>query len=388
MPHERARSSEHCLLLVVALVACACGCDAPASAPSAASKAPGAVYDAGAVFRRESPTVGHTFQVTNTTDRPVAIRGETHSCDCTTVELTPCLLQPGASTPLRMAVDLQNIYRDDPLTCLVQTDHPAFPIWLYQLQLITLPNARVEPESIDLGTIPLGTRAADLPPQGSAEIWLENYERIAERERERERDASVGDSGSLGVTVRAVGPPTVDIVHGDVRRTRQRFAVALDDSSLATPGSFALPIMLGVPERPPASVVVSWHVSSPISITPSPVHFGLVGPADAPHTSRVVVRSVDGRPFRVLEAASDHAALTVGESGNSGDAATEHELDLTLRTPPESPGRALAGTVRVRTDRDNDLTLSIPWSAFLRTNAGSADGPKAALPPDPERSLP
>jgi len=69
------------------------------------AKPPGSVHDVGAVFIDETPTVRHTFRVVNTTDRPVEIRGEDHTCTCTTVTLRPGRLQPGETTTLEMVID-------------------------------------------------------------------------------------------------------------------------------------------------------------------------------------------------------------------------------------------------------------------------------------------
>lgn len=156
----RVRPSIASLLIVAA---------GPGCSRTTSGTAPGETHDAGPVFGVVAKSLTHRFEVVNSTDRPVRVLGESHSCTCTVVELERGVLQPGQSVPLTLRVDLPLGHAGREVSCLVETDHPRFPEWAYKLKYTNYPKAQVVPERLDLGVIALGNeersrgRSSELP---------------------------------------------------------------------------------------------------------------------------------------------------------------------------------------------------------------------------------
>ncbi len=336
------------------------GCDTEPTPPVP----PGGVFDLGPVFARDRPDVSHRFTVTNTTDRPVRILGERHSCECTEVTLETGILEPGESFPLSMALPVAQGYGKQSLTTTVFTDHPEFPTWIYELRLESFPLARFVPDRIDLGTAKLG---GELPPGGEA--WLEVFtptdagELAGSPELVESSDLDV-DRGSR---------PLVDTVADGVRRARYRLAVR--PRAIDKPGVFSAPISVAVDGTLGGSATVSWAITGPFALIPAHVSFGTMGAGATPKIKSVVIGSNDGHPFRILDVdgGSPDIAVRIATEGT----ATEHNIELELTVPEGTTARSLAGTARVATDEPAMPAVEIPWAAFLRSNQGSSAGASA-----------
>lgn len=118
-----------------------------------------------------TPELTHTFQVTNTTDRAVSILGEDHSCSCSSVSIPRTTLRPGQSLPLTISLSVPNGEVERTVWCTVKTDHPRVPEWSYALSYKTLRDAKIVPERIELGQIPI--QQGDTPSGEFPEVVLE-----------------------------------------------------------------------------------------------------------------------------------------------------------------------------------------------------------------------
>lgn len=184
----------------------------------------GETVDLGLVFFTRQPDLSHTFQVRNVTDRTVEILGESHTCTCTAVELDRRTLRPGESTTVRMNVRIPRDLGRQGVSCRVLTDHPDHPEWLYQIVYDAMPEARVDPMRIDLGSVDLTQDSTSrTPPRAAAS--LETYTPPG---REPAELTNVSSSGRLRV---AVGEAErVDELPRGVRRTRFPLIVELLDA--------------------------------------------------------------------------------------------------------------------------------------------------------------
>lgn len=117
------RRSLSALVLMFAGIATAGGCG------RGGFRQPGEVYDAGIVFARETPKITRTFQARNTTGKAVRIKGERHSCSCTTVEVKPQTLQSGDEIPLPVSVHVPHSASRQSVTVTLLTDHNAWGEW-------------------------------------------------------------------------------------------------------------------------------------------------------------------------------------------------------------------------------------------------------------------
>jgi len=112
-------------------------------------------FDAGPVFAAHMPTVTHQFRVHNTSGRVVRILSENHSCDCAEVTLDKRQLLPAESARLEMNVRIPPVYSKREVSCVIGTDLPERPDWVYRIQFESFPNARIVPDPIDFGTCPI-----------------------------------------------------------------------------------------------------------------------------------------------------------------------------------------------------------------------------------------
>lgn len=346
---------------------------------------PGETFDAGPVFAHATPRLTHRFLVTNTTGRKVRLLKETHSCSCTKVELAGVTLEPGASTPLVMNVDVSETYSALDLTCTVNTDHPEHPNWVYHLTFMSYPRARIDPDRINLGSFPVaGARGVDsdgLKGPGR-DVWVEFYGKTGDvfpspRRVDRKSDALIA---TLDPT------PVVHIMDGKIRRERYRLSVTLDRKH-ALPGDFFDTLQVPVGNGVAPQVSVRWSCVGPFTVSPAQVHFGRIAGQDASKSVEVTIESGDGAPFKLLscnttpEGRSPRVSLAGGKELPSGSAAA-HPLTLTFSPPSEVRSTAASGAVEVMTDRAGAAMVRIPWSVFLKRRP-DATGQGGSVPLGP-----
>lgn len=345
---------------------------------------PGEFFDSGKLIVSRTSTLKHTFQVTNSTSRPVRIQGETHSCGCTDIELRQVVLDPGESTPLTMTVRLPTGLVEREVGCTVKTDHPRFPEWNYTLRYATFPVARIATERIDLGTISLGEAQDDDQPgrvDSAEQTWLELY---------TSGDEAAPEFGTI------VGPdeliadldpnPIRKSLGGGVERIRHRLSVSLRPG-MSSAGTYARSLSLPIAGGPSVSTTVVWSAKAPVVSTPAQVHSGMLTPGADAVTRKLLIRSSDGRQFRLLpDDPGPSEGLVPAIHGIAADAppSTSHIATLALTIPETESGRAFEGAVRFRTDIADFPEVRIPWSVFLRRSERAEE---ISTDPDSQRRL-
>ncbi len=329
------------------------------------------VFDAGVVTASKTPSVEHTFVLRNTTGSRLRIISESHSCTCTAVSLDKVTLEPGRSTPLKMRVNIPDDYAESVVTCRVVTDHPTRPEWSYGLKYISVPRARVSPNRIDLGT-----RRADGPRPSAPgpEVWLEVYALTPEETPPTPVDVACSD----GLLVALGSSPRIESFPGGFRRIRYPISIGLGEAEDRTDGAYSGSLKVALTGGGSAEAVVHWKSVGPISLSPSRLNFGLVGPSSGPREGHVTISSANGEPFRVVSADAGSPSMSVEGAGGgrlpAGPAASHH-LTLVWKGAGARGERAVAGHARITVSKPEVVEVRLPWSVFLgRAEADSGVG--------------
>jgi hypothetical protein len=325
--------------------------------------APGEVCDAGAVFASITPKYEHTFKIQNTTGVDVTILDENHSCSCTEVVFQKGILRAGETMPLTLKVKVHPTYSDLTIGCRLRTDHPRFPEWPYTLHLESFPVARMAPERVDLGIFDLvegnsGSSRAD------AESWVE----IFSPPGSSTQPVPVSAKSTDGVAIDVDPRPSVDTMKSGVKRSRYLLRMSFDAIKNQTMTGFqAHPIVVHLNDGHTVEGMVCWGVSMPLVCTPARLHFGSVPVSELPRKQKVIVRSRDRKPFRILSVDADREiAVTAGGGiGPESRPNSDQELELTLAASREVKTPARSGVIQIRTDAALPA-VHVPWSVFFR----------------------
>jgi hypothetical protein len=151
------------------------GCDAQRGVSQGSKVLPGETFDLGAVFAPETKEITHTFQVKNRTARPVVVEDLEYSCACTEAEIGRRRLPPGATTTLKMRINVtssSNAPNEKSVVCAVRTDHPDFPVWNYAIKYTTYPRSIIAPNRIELDTALTAMTTEPVKPRGSARLEI------------------------------------------------------------------------------------------------------------------------------------------------------------------------------------------------------------------------
>jgi len=307
----------------------------------------------------------HRFHVENTTGRRVRILNENHSCDCTTVELEKRELLPGDSMSLDMTVRVGSGYASKDVSCILKTDRPDHLEWIYRIRFESFPDARIVPDRIDLGTfsIPKIGGARTRGAVASSEAWIEVFTQPDQPDHPPPLVAERPEQCTVTLGKR----PEVVYPRQGVRLKRYPVSIGLEQG-LSSAGTFARPLNISLGDFAGASALVIWTARALVNCEPSQIHFGSIAPGQPPVKRSLVMRSSDGRPFRVLSVDQSPSLRVHLSAGNALPSfpAEVHSLGLTFEVR-EEPSRFVAGSVRIRIDRDGCPEVSVPWSAFLRT---------------------
>lgn len=269
------------------------------------------------------------------------------------------VLLPGASTALTMDLEIPSTYDKRQVSCVVKTDHPDYPEWIYYLAYESFPQAQIVPAQIRLGT--MGRDDAD----GGRTKRVAHLE-VYSSPNVKRSPAPSDREAPHGIRVQIDRDPTWDTPALGVRRAR--FGIRAELAKGSQPlGSQAQPLNVYLDNGFVASTMIVWSVTGPVEVVPSHLHFGIVSPGGTPNPTSVMIRSDDGRPFQVLSVESDTKIVEVEVPDESeGAGRTSHTIKLTLHPDVGSDRRALTGSVRVLTDIKASGEVQIPWSAFVR----------------------
>jgi hypothetical protein len=334
-----------------------------ASCTSPVAKQPGENVALGLVCASDRPKVSHQFAVLNTTRMPVRLLAERHSCSCTEVVFTPCTLQPGESTSLKLTVTIPEKHSEQQVSCIVRTDHVDWPEWAYTINFTSYPRLVVEPDIIRLGS----HRMTGSNIRGEAQFDI--Y-----RETPRDGSGEAPSAGSPhflcppGISVRCPERPQRLNLAGGLQRERYKLAIDLRREK-QSPGYRTEALVAVLPDGAEARAWIVWELTGPLSARPAEIHFGLVEPGAEPRRAMVVIRSEDERPFRVvgIESSSPFVRVEFNDDGGSRrSTGSNRSVSLACSIPSDYGARYLAGRIAIRTDARDIAELVVPWSAFVR----------------------
>ena len=308
--------------------------DAPAGADSSRR------FHFGSVVGRTNLKLPHDYTITNRSDRPFKILRSINAKPCCgEVEpIAPKILAPGESITLKVTVRIGETLGLLRHRALVETDLPTDSVLEFWTTADVLPRVRVEEVAGDLHplfpgqsarrrftAIAYGT-ATDAPPElddstvraTSGVIW-------EDAARERRLDNQILErTRHFAVELKAGGKPgsrieDISVVDGKNILWRQQLAWEVASSLKATPPGIILSQPSGVTEE------------------------------------KVVIRSVDRRPFSLLGIESN----LPGVSARAGDGGAQAVHVVRVKIEP-SPGNAgHAGRVMIKTDHPNQPVVIV-----------------------------
>lgn len=341
-----------CVLVIILCV----GCDSRRGSFPMSKSPPGETFDLGAVYAPETKEISHTFSVKNTTAQTVVVEDLEYSCACTEAEIGHRQLPPGATTTLKMRINVAASQTENSVVCAVRTNHPKFPLWNYAIKYTSYPRSIISPNRIELETASTTTSNESTLPQGSGRLEIYSGQPDTPAPKPGIIDAPPGLVVKIGDT------PEVSWLADDLVRYSYTFAVSVADISS---GSFVRPLRVAVEGGPAATTVVSWKHVGHLECSPPRVHFGVVDLSNTETlpTRRVIVRSPTGQPFR-LARRDQESSVVIRKLGNR---APVHMLDIGMEVPADSTSPALSGVIHLEADLpESGVTkLDIPWSAFV-----------------------
>jgi hypothetical protein len=325
----------------------------------------GETFDAGDVFASKTSSLVHHFYLKNSTSQSIRILGESHSCTCTSVTLERATLRPGETLPLVMSVRVPQGYSRSEVSCVATTDYTPSPNWTFKLRFQSYPDSRIVPDRLDLGNL-RNPRVSKQHERAWIEVFIPTRAELPTIENVL---------ASSGIEAEIIGPAITEPMSSFVTRARYALNVrSAKGARVQSNGPQLDTVAVTFQEGFRATATVTWDLSGPLESVPSKLHFGILRQGDLPRSKTVDIQSTDGRPFRLLSVEGGSPNLRVDvESSSTGSAQSlpHHFLRVTLLSVPEQAGLALTGKIRVRTDRDDESDLVIPWSAFPRPSAQS-----------------
>lgn len=262
---------------------------------------------------------------------------------------------------LTMTVNVPTAYILNDISCTIKTDNLEHPNWTYHLRFESFPEARIVPDRIDLGTYTVSSGFAS-PEFGISGVWLDVFDRPGQFEQPQPRVMESPEDYKATIEIN----PQAMTLANQVRVRRYNLSVS-HKTGLLSAGTFVRPLTITLGPEAVASASVVWTIQVPVNCEPAQVFFGSIGPKTSPIEKRGVLRSADGREFRILSVESSKPVKVALPPKNQFPSLPSkvHFLDLTLEMPDES-SRFLAGSVRIQIDRDDFPNVILPWSASVR----------------------
>ncbi len=320
-------------------------------------------FGAGAVFIGQTPKFRHSFKVANDTGAALKITDLKRSCTCTAAAVKKNLLAPGDTTDLDLEINANPGLNQWLVVCSLITDPPTSPELVYEVLNRSYPHLRFDVSTLDLGVRKTGklSRGGGMGNRGSAKsgVTFELYESADE-----ESDRPISVSVPKPLFADHDPKPEVELIEGGkVRRSRYQVHISLaDDLDSMASGTHTVTAKTARGEM--TSLVAVWVVESPLIVSPTRLSFGLVGPDDAVPSRKVVIKSTDGRAFRLSKATSRSAEVEVRALAT--EPAPSHIVELALLKRSGSK-RFLAGEVTIATDHPEAASIPISWSAILKS---------------------
>ena len=330
---------------------------------------PGERFEAGPILVERDPPLNHTFQVRNTTGRRVRIIAVEKSCSCTEVELNKRELAPGESTEMKLRAMMLRTFADMTLSCVLTTDSEQFPRWEYEFHFRCLPRMMAYPERVEFDAFrPSGLNADGTARGGIPTQWshIDVFGNTTDR-RLFVPQLQPSDDGPFRLNLIEDGP--IEILGGGLVHQRYKLGVRVDSgASLAKFPGESLFAVRG-PQGESVTVTAAMHVLPSVEVIPSRMSFGSTAGGQGVRTKKLIVRSPEGRAFRIRSismASPDSGAKLVESRHDASRMSATHQLEITLGLPPCDRTSVLSGTLRIECDGLDRGVIEVPWSVFIR----------------------
>jgi hypothetical protein len=338
-----------CCFLVLALVGCGDVGNRPntSSSPSQVEATlidePSRTHDFGSVVSRSGRTLVHRYRLNNTTGRDVKIVEVVNRKPCCgTVGASKTVLHPGEGADVEVVLSVGGRFGDVVHNAAVVTDQPSQSEIALQTIAHTFPPVRFEE----------GTASRESVLTSAVEPLAVEFRVVAHGTRD---DPPVDlDRLELGSTiaVRWSGPKEDGAVEDGLQVESRRFVAMLDRAGMS--GARAAEVVLREGQEIQFRHALSWEVVAPISVSPKMVVLS------GQHEYRVVLRSQDGKAFRVT--GIDCPSANVLCRGTSREAGLTQALVIEVEDANRAgSGRAI---IAVRTDHPSQGQVQIPIVAL------------------------
>ena len=281
----------------------------------------------------------HRFKVTNKGTGQLNISRLNPSCGCTSTVIGQWTLDPGQSTEIEATFNPAGFRGQIHKSLQVVCNDPATPT----------PTLTFEAEVL-----------REINPSSEA-VFLQDVMRAVPQKR------SVRLSSGNGQPVRPVGvkTPGAPWLSASLRPEGNDawVDIVLDGRQIPpgrNMGTDAVVVQTGNPRIPNIPLTVQWELHA--SILAEPVRLAWVEPAGKELRAKVVLKQVDGKPFRVLSAKTTHPSFTV--EGVDKSAAPQHEFQVVLAAGARSG--YYTEKVLFATDSPDQPEIELRVSAALR----------------------
>lgn len=247
---------------------------------------PDPVHDFGA--RNSAESIEHVFTIRNEGEALLEI-GNVRACCGASASIADKLIQPGSNTPLKVVFSLAGRTGRQNKTFYVGSNDPKEPYLQLRLVGDVLQPLDIQPRSVDFGVLAAGTTT-------NAEVVV-----------------TVHSNLSLNVTNVSADPCFGATLRKDAGRAIWRISITPKTPPLGlTRGRIA--IQTDHKDYSRVEIPVSVVMASDIVVVPSEIVLAAVGAKLEPVVRYVVLRSLTGQPFRILEVVAPDPGIVVSQS--------------------------------------------------------------------------
>ncbi|MFO0814263.1 MAG: DUF1573 domain-containing protein [Gemmatales bacterium] len=279
----------------------------------------------------------HRFQWRNTSDKPLELVEYQRSCGCTTVSITPKVVEPGALGTIEMLMDTKPFAGEKTVNLSLVFGPGKLYSAQYQVKAFSRGDIVYNPGQFSFGLINEGASPSamvDIEYAGSQDFKITGV-----AEQPAGYDVKITENyrrpGAIGYQIQATLP--ADLNSGEHKETIQ--------------------LKTNDPNNPILPVLIDCTVRSALTVVPDKLFYGTVK-AGGSMNRRVTLRS--STPFRVISVEGQSQGISVAVPQTT---AAVHSLLIQWR--PIEAGEMKA-ELRIRTDNDKFPVVVLPVSGLAQ----------------------
>ncbi len=294
----------------------------------------------------QATSITHDFEVKNDTPQRIVIQGLSKSCSCTTAKLSAKELAPGQVAKLTLTVDLRGRTGEFVTQCVVA--HDAGNPWVCSLKVPIHQRIAFVPENLELDAVTPGREIRrafsvvsheleKIPPEPDLKV-IRGFESVAIQKLETQVEQLGNKLNRRTTQFQARWTPLPEIGLG-----YSEISANVDPGAEVTDRSEYLRL--------------AWRVDHDYQVTPSRVFFGKVDRQSGTRQVEIVLKKLDGRPFKIMAVDDDCPVVSIA-CATIGKQAAEHRVSFTLDTAGME--KVVFGTARVQVDSSVTPVLKLP----------------------------